>query len=72
MSDVKEFIKSLGGNKKVATKLGVSSGAVSHWISRQNIPARKAVILSELSKLTSNEKTTEQILREFTQGVTNE
>jgi len=68
LSEIKQFIKSIGGNKFIAEKCGISPTAVSLWIRRQNIPAKKALILSELSRLGNNEITPEELLKKFTKG----
>ena len=70
LSEIKEFIKSLGGNATVAKHCGVSPTAVSLWVKRQSIPASRMLSIFDL---VIDDFTVTDLLKKFTKSyVSNE
>jgi len=65
LSEIKCFIKSLGGNAAVAKHCGVSPTAVSLWVKRQSIPANRMLSIFDL---VIEDFTVTDLLRKFTKS----
>ena len=59
MSNLERAIGIIGGQTATAVKLGSSQGCVWRWIKRGQAPAK---YIQEISKLTRNQVTAEQLL----------
>ena len=68
MSEIKDFLKLLGGGTKVAVKCQVSPSAISRWIERQSIPARQALNILALAAENDIQLTPTEFLEQFTKS----
>jgi len=68
MSDLKSFIKKVGGNSVVARQCEVSRSAISHWIKRGAIPAKQALSILTLAAEKDIQLSPKEFLEEFTKS----
>jgi len=68
MSEIREFLVSLGGGSEVARKCKVSRSAISHWVKRQSIPAKQALNILTLAAEKNIQLTPTEFLEQFTKS----